>query len=38
VERLEEVRLAGSVLADGENDPRLKGELESGVRPIIPES
>jgi len=37
VERLEQVRLAGSVLADSEDDSRLQRELESEIRPIIAE-
>jgi hypothetical protein len=37
VKRLEEVRLAGSVLADSEQDPRLERKLESRIRPIIAE-
>ena len=32
VQRLEQVRLAGAVRADDEDDPRLQAELEPGVR------
>ena len=37
VEALEQVGLAGAVGTDGEHDPRLEAELESGVRPVVAE-
>jgi hypothetical protein len=37
VERLEQVRLAGAVLADDEDDPRGELELECAVRAVVPE-
>jgi hypothetical protein len=37
VERLEQVRLAGAVLADDEDDARPEVELEPLVRPVVAE-
>jgi hypothetical protein len=37
VQRLEQVRLAGAVLADDEHDSAGEPELESGVRAVVPE-
>jgi hypothetical protein len=35
VQRLEQVRLPGAVLADDEDQPRFEAELETGVRPDV---
>ena len=37
VERLEQVRLAGAVFADDEDDPRGELEIEGAVRAVVPE-
>ena len=37
VERLEQVRLAGAVLADDEDDPGGELEIEGAVRAVVPE-
>jgi hypothetical protein len=37
VERLEEVRLAGAVLADDEYEARAEGQVEGRVRAVVPE-
>jgi len=37
MQRLEQVRLAGSVRPNREDEARFEVELESRVRPIVPE-
>jgi hypothetical protein len=37
MQRLEQVRLAGAVLADDEHDPRAQGQVERRVRAVVPE-
>ena len=37
VQRLEQVRLAGSVLADGQHQSRLESQLERGVGAVVAE-
>jgi hypothetical protein len=37
VQGLEQVRLAGAVLADDEDEARLQGQVEGGVRAVVPE-
>jgi hypothetical protein len=36
VQRLEEIRLAGAVRADEQDEPGLEGELERGIRAEVP--
>jgi len=38
MQRLEQVRLAGAVRADDQNDPRLQLQVERGVRPVPAEA
>jgi hypothetical protein len=37
MDRLQQVRLAGAVLADDEHDSLGEVEVERGVRPVVPE-
>jgi len=37
VQRLEQVRLAGAVVADDEDDARPQSQVEGRVRAVVPE-